>query len=231
LLAFGLRAAAIVAITTPTATPTPASATAAFVATLAGALSRGITVLVTLAIAGRFVARVTRLVIPRTAVVVLVTATTTSAAVAALIALAVLTFTLFGLWFLRFGGFAAEEIFQPSEETAGGWGGFGGAGRNGVARTSPTWFITAFTARLTRLARLRGETIVVARLKRFLFARFRGATVAATFRAERGTLVTLRTGVFVVGAITPTDGRPFCFGGRQDLDFSPGRCGLGFRLR
>jgi hypothetical protein len=149
----------------------------------------------------------------------LVTAAAATTAIATLIALAVLAFTLLSLWLLWLGRFAAEEVFQPTEKAArrGRW--FGCTGGNGIPRTISARFETTFATRLTRFAWLRGKAIVIARLKRLLFARFAGPTVATSVRTERRTLIALRASVFVVGAITPADGRTFRFSGRQNFDF------------
>jgi hypothetical protein len=228
LLAFGLRATAIIAVTPAAAATatTPTTSTATFETAIALLLSRRFAIGIILIASLWLIARIAWLVIASVAILTLeATASATAAVPVTLITVAaVLSVAGFRLGLLRFGGFDAEQTFQPANETSGLGRLVGGATGSHITRLRRAGLKPLIA---TRFARLKG--LLVARLKRFLFSRLSRLRVPA-FRSEGGTLVGLRTRVLVVGAIAPTNGRTFGFSRWQDFDFGPFQSGRSHRL-
>jgi hypothetical protein len=111
-----------------------------------------------------FIARITRLIITATTVVALIAARSTTASIATtLVAVsAILTLTHVGLWFLGLDGLAAEQAFEPAEESAGRFGGFWSTALYNVARLGGALFERRFSTRFAGRVGFR-----LARLKRF----------------------------------------------------------------
>ena len=238
LLTFGGRAAALIAIASTSAATTTTSAATAFVATFATALTGSVATIAAFA-ALHLITRITGLIIAGTAVAALVAtaaAASTALTVALVVGAARRIVTRLGCGLCCFGWRSAKQALEPTEETAGGLWRFDRAGwllRFAIAILAGALLEISVATRFAGLARL--KRLGFARLERLLLARFARAGFA-TVRPERRTLIRLRTGVFVVGAVAPAHGWALGFRGREDFDFRflAGGCwrlrGTGFRF-